>query len=275
MMWLQILLNLSFAGSIGIQTTTDLDLYENNHMLKVQGSIEVKNVGNEMAQAVNIEILEPKISNQLAVVGIAPGGQSKWEIESVNIENKGSQASRQVAVVFLINYQDANGYHFSAPSVVIARFKNQDSAIEYAPKVTTSIQAEGDGEYSVRYQIKNDSNAKLILSPSLVLPKELQLVTREAPIEIEKNSEASVSYQVAKAGAIEGSRYNIFLLLRWQDQEGLRAQSFVDSLEIRGKTKIVLNWKFEDWALITLLIIAGILTICLYRDWIVGVKKYK
>lgn len=271
MMWRLLMLNLCFAGTIGIQTTTDFSVQGQ----QVRGKIKVKNTGNELAQAVHLEIIEPKRAGEAegsyVPSNVSPGELKEWNYESVNL----ADIQGQIPIIFRVNYQDTNGYHFSAQSVAIAQANNQDYASMPAPKVSARILREEDGEYKITYQIRNDTDAKFVFKPSLILPNELQVMTTETHLEVGAKKEIEVSYQVATRGALGGSRYNIFLLLRWQDGGIQRAQNFVESLEVRSKSQRFLNWNFEDWVLTILLIFAAILAIFLYRDWILGLKNHK
>lgn len=260
-MWLACFLKISIAGTIGIQTSSEVQISKGTFETSAKVQVKVKNTGDEMARDVSLELIEPKIPILQEASSLQPQQEKTWEFAKVL--DRG--VNGQVPFVFVIHYKDINGYPFSAPSISIAETESAQILSDEL-KIKGSIHKEGDGEFKLYFNLANTGDHKLRLKPMVVLPEELQLVTRQVPIEIKPESETEIIYQIKDIKAIKGSRYNVFLLLTWEDQNEQRAQYFIQELKIDKDSALKIKWHIEDIILGFFMILLGVYGIRLIRN---------
>lgn len=208
----------------------ELGLKSANSQLVLEGEYTIVNEGNETAWKVQPVIRFDQFSWQGQEKNIPAGESASWPVnDSLKLEKV-----LPGAYIFQVEkrYQDQNGFQFAAPDLVALQFQQKVAAfIDMQVQVFSS-----DHQlFNVTYTLKNPSTQDLKVFLQFLLPKELELQSEIAPVELPALGEVQGHFQFRNLRGPLGSQYVAFLIGDWMQNGERQSQSTYALFQIEKK----------------------------------------
>ncbi len=274
MTWIfALLISLGHAGFLRIVGTSQLDLDAKGSGLILQGEYRITNQGDEAARDVFPEFQLDRFHWQGEPKLLQAGETAVWRpYETIQKSQLTLAARGRFALSIFHHYSDMNGYSFAIPAVELLSLSDQAMPADL-PSATMKIEAIESGQYSANLKIKNPGSQALKLRPLYLLPKEVELTTAVVPLEIAAGGELESSVLFQNQKGLNGSTYQAYVALQWNEGDERRAVTAVTSFRIdknlNSKSKWNPDQRFWAWWLWALFV--GL--ICMWIFWIRPLKR--
>ena len=226
----------AWASYLTISGSSTLQLEITEHEGKVTGSYKIENQGDEMARDVFPSVTIGTWQWAGAPHALNPKEGFTWQInQSFSLdalrcpatECGGRDLPRRGNIPLLVhrNYQDQNGYQFSAAEVQIiplGELTESELAIVRVPELAGKLQFVGNGqEFTGELQIQNTTPESKQVSVRYFTSREIQILSLPQFVEVKPNRILSVEFKAKNFRGLNGSSYGTFALLEWESL-GLR-----------------------------------------------------
>jgi hypothetical protein len=193
------------AGSISLET-------ESNASVKgteLELAIKITNKGNESAHSVMPQLLIPANSAYLTSTPELPPGKTV-EIRHRLDLNAGLPGSYSMSL--LTHYTDAGRYPFSAVSPIFYNQGESRPAL-IVPKLTDRTLS---GKSLLKLAVKSLSDKPLPIHCRLYVPREILCPSPERKETLAPGGISFLTFPVQNIGALNGSRYAVFALIDYE-----------------------------------------------------------
>lgn len=232
------------AGHITLQISTTPAVRDH----QLQCGVTVTNQGDESAANVQVHV-EFQGRRHSSPSRPALGVQQN-HTASFSLPVTGLPTGRHPLAI-IVDYTDTNGYPFTALS-----FADFIVGEDNPPKIHGVIEAiELGRKAKLELRVKNLDSTPRELKLRLILPKEISSPQVESQIALGGSSEQTVRFQVRNFSALEGSTYQIFVLVEY-DEQGKHSSLFTP-----GTIKIVATKDFFRTYRTPLLLSVGLLVL--------------
>jgi hypothetical protein len=222
----------SFLQMIG---DADLRVRSSPDGLTLTGIYSIKNQGDELAKNVFPVLKIDNFSLSLEKRMIFAGEKFVWKVDAKIPSNQLCLKISETCPVVLPNrgdiavridkqYQDANGYPFSAPEVLVLSTEQKgisSQSSEYGMLIVTT-ENQGNGLFKVEYDVKNMTDSLMEVEIQPVLPEQMRLQTQVQTLKIGPKAGLLTYFLFRNEKALDGSIYQIPVVARWKDAEGYR-----------------------------------------------------
>lgn len=223
----------SSEGSyITIETETKVTVEKN----AAQVHIEVVNKGDEPAYNVRIGA-EAAGRNEKGPLMDQLGQDEKAELDfkaPLSYEKPG-----KYPVVVTVDYTDLNRYPFTALSIAYVDYRERVVGRVVGELSVPPVTDRG----TVRVKVKNLEQAKKSVAIRLVLPKEFINSQPARSLEIEPGREETAEFELSNISALQGSQYQIFALLEYEDDQYHYTNALTGTMEVVEKKTFVARYK--------------------------------
>ncbi|OGT79485.1 MAG: hypothetical protein A3H91_01645 [Gammaproteobacteria bacterium RIFCSPLOWO2_02_FULL_61_13] len=210
------------AGHITLQIDTTSTVRDD----QLQSRVTLTNQGDESAANIQVHV-ELQGKRDSSPIQASLGVQRSYA-RAFSRPIAGLSEGRHPLVV-IIDYTDTNGYPLTALS-----FAEFIVGADNPPRIHGVIKGiELGREAELELRVKNLDSTPRALKLRLILPKEISSSQAEYQIALGASSEHTVSLPVRNFSALEGSRYQILVLVEYDEQ------SKHSSLVVPGIVKIV------------------------------------
>ena len=234
-----------------------LRLRENGKGLLLTGTLSITNRGDEPAKEVHPRIAIDQFSVALEKRTIAPGDFFVWKLKlqipkakmclsvspqcPIALGGKGD-----VAIRIDKQYQDVNGYQFSAPEVLVLSTDlaatGAANSVAYGMLLVTT-EAQGGGLFKVEYDVKNMTDEAIEVEIQPVLPEQMRLMTQLVPLKIGPKAGLLTHFLFRNEKALEGSTYQIPVVATWLDGDGYRRSlSQIGGIKVQNQAVESRSW---------------------------------
>ena len=226
----------AWASYLTISGNSTLKLEMGEHEGRITGSYKIENLGDELARDVFPSITigtwqwagEPHALN--------PKEAFSWQItQNFSLDALRCQAAacagkelpRKGNIPLLVhrNYQDQNGYQFSAAEVQIiplGELTVEEFATLRVPDLAGKLQFVGNGqEFTGELQIQNTTPETKQVSVRYFTSREIQILSEPQFVEVKPNAISAVKFNAKNFRGLNGSSYGTFAVLEWESH-GLR-----------------------------------------------------
>ncbi len=222
-----------FAGTLTIEGLSKIEFNLEGDQLKITGSYEISNKGDEVAQ--NVFPLFEIGSWKWAGEGrtIDHGKAEVWLInESFAASRLGCVAGQQctekskvsrgyIAVRVLRMYEDSNGHPFSAPDVLrtfIGDINGEDRAALRAPKLSQALDCKGDGQkFKCKALLKSNVTAPLEVTVVLHTTREVEVNAPIQNVTIAAGNKSELEFELSNTNGLAGSTYPALAIAEWSE----------------------------------------------------------
>lgn len=233
------------ASYITLDTTLTSKLVND----KLEILVKTINKGDEPAYNVQAELnvagkrVLARQENELGVNGV----YSARVKLPVNFDLPGSYP-----LILTMHYRDANQYPFSALSSQVIAYKEKALPLSlFASLKSATFWQKGE----VQLKVKNLASSAVKLKSSLVVPRELSVVTVPKIINLKDKSSQQVVFELENFSALDGSAYQVFAVLEY-DQAGRHFTIIVPGTAKIVRQKNILGFNYGIiFAMLGLLVI--------------------
>jgi hypothetical protein len=245
----------SFLQMVG---SADLRLRENDKGLLLTGTFSITNRGDEPAKEVHPRFTIDHFSASLEKRTIAPGEFFVWKLKlqvpkakmCINISPRCPVAlggKGDLAIRIDKQYQDSNGYQFSAPEVLVLSTDlaatGSANSVAYGMLLVTT-EAQGGGLFKVEYDVKNMTEEAIEVEIQPVLPEQMRLMTQLVALKIGPKAGLLTHFLFRNEKALEGSTYQIPVVATWRDGEGFRRSlSQIGGIKVQNQATVSRPWR--------------------------------
>lgn len=215
----------ALAGFLRISSESDLRLIEKKGEIFLQGKFTLQNQGDESAKDVFPEFTMDRWALALSKQSLDPMQKWTWDVdEQIPRSLLCIKASADCLLAlpdqgdFPLrvdkNYQDQNGYAFSAPDILRLSFDRKASSDKKFEliKLELKVIAESESQYRADYVIRNQVDRPIKLALHHLVPKEVETTTADLPVEIFALGELRGSFIFRNKTGLIGSEYLSFLV---------------------------------------------------------------
>jgi len=117
-------------------------------------------------------------------------------------------------MIATVNYQDTNGYQFSAITPFLIAYKNPTNSKVYA--LMKGIELTTDGEATAIVRMKNIEDEDKTVKVEMVVPRELSTESSKT-LKLKGREEKEIPFKISSFSALEGSSYAIFAVITYED----------------------------------------------------------
>ncbi len=274
MIWLfSLLLSMANAGYLQIVGESDLHLYKHARGLLIAGEYRLQNHGDEIAREVFPEISIDQYRWHGEPHLLQAGETATWKIsELIPASQLVLPNTGRFPMVIYHHYQDLNAYPFAVPKVELTTIKEKEMGER--PTVKMKIEPLGATEFTAHLQIANPTAEILKMLPIYFLPKEMELISAEVPLEVPAGQEMAVSFQFANRKGLPGSSYQAFAVLQWIEKGQRQATFGADVFRIEKNQKGSRAWGLDAQFVAWLLWSLALGLIGMWAFWIRPLRKF-